>query len=79
VSFEVHRVICTEDHGVVEMTLRFEKDAPHRAACELDLREGQIIGERRYITDPTEPPAYRTQWGSIITPQELGASAGIAP
>jgi hypothetical protein len=33
VSFEVHRVICTEDHSVVEMTLRCEKDEPHRAAC----------------------------------------------
>jgi hypothetical protein len=65
VRFEVRRVVCTEDHGVVEMTLRFEADEPHHAASVLDLREGKITGERRYITEPTEAPAYRTQWTSI--------------
>jgi hypothetical protein len=61
-------VVCTEDYGVVEMTLRIEGDEPHRAACVLDLREGQIMGERRYITEPTEPPAYRTPGASVIRP-----------
>lgn len=68
VRFEVHRVVCTEDHGVVEMTLRFQGDEPHRAACVLELHDGYITSERRYITEPTDPPAYRTQWATIIAP-----------
>jgi hypothetical protein len=61
-SFEVHRVLCTDDVAVVEMTLRFAGTDPHPVVAVLDLRDGQVIRERRYIAEPGEPAAYRAQW-----------------
>jgi hypothetical protein len=61
-SFEVHRVVCTDDVAVVEMTLRFDGVDPHPVAAVLDLRDGEVIRERRYIAEPDEPAVYRAQW-----------------
>ena len=43
---------------------------PH-VGC-LIVRDGQIVGERLSITEPTQPPAYRTQW-TDITPSASDA------
>src|SRR5580704_1769948 len=68
-SFEVHRAVCVGDLAVVEMTLRFAGVDPHRVVSILDLREDEVIAERRYIAEPGEPAAYRAQWVEIAAPQ----------
>jgi hypothetical protein len=51
------------------MTLRFAGVDPHRVVAILDLRDDQIIVERRYIAEPGEPAAYRAQWVELATPR----------
>ena len=61
-SFEVHRVVCVADYGVVEMTLLFASTAPHRVVSVVELRDEHVVLERRYIAEPGEPAAYRAAW-----------------
>lgn len=67
-TFEVHRVVCRGDLGVVEMTLRFEGTDPHRVVSVLDLRDGQVVLERRYIAEPSAPASYRAAWVEAAEP-----------
>ncbi len=69
VSFEVHRAVCVSDIGVVEMTVRFDGVDPHPVVAVLDLRDDQVVAERRYIAEPGEPAAYRARWVELANPQ----------
>jgi hypothetical protein len=61
-SFEVHRAVCVHDLCVVEMTLRFAGTDPHPVVAVLEIRDAQVVVERRYIAEPDEPAAYRAPW-----------------
>ena len=67
-TFEVHRVVCRDDLGIVEMTLRFAGTDPHRVVSVLDLREERVVLERRYIAEPSPPAAYRAAWVEAAEP-----------
>ena len=69
-SFEVHRVVCTNDVALVEMTLRFDGVEPHAVVAVLDIRDGLVVHERRYIAEPDQPAPYRAQWVETAARQD---------
>jgi len=61
-AFEVHRSAGTPQLQVVELTLRFDGDAPHPVVAILEFKDESVVRERIYIAEPWQPPAYRARW-----------------
>ncbi len=67
VTFEMHRTIGRQDLWVNEYTIRYDGQSPHKVAGIMEFRNGQVVRERLYITEPWEPPAWRARWVERMT------------
>ena len=61
-DFEMHRTIGCGDLWVNEYTLRYDGENLRKVAGIMEFRNGKVVRERLYITEPWEPPAWRAQW-----------------
>jgi ketosteroid isomerase-like protein len=61
-SFEVHRTIGSGDLWVNEYTIRYDGERPHHVAGIMEFRAGKVVRERLYITEPWDPPEWRSPW-----------------
>jgi hypothetical protein len=65
-SFEMHRTIGCGDLWVNEYTIRYDGARPHKVAGIMEFRDGKVVRERLYITEPWEPPQWRAGWVEIM-------------
>ena len=63
-SYRVTRVSGEGDHWTVESEMRYGEQLV-RAVGIFEFRDGKIVREVDYFSDPFEPPQWRTQWVSI--------------
>ncbi len=61
-AFEMHRTIGCGDLWVNEYTIRYDDAHPHKVAGIMEFRDGKVVRERLYITEPWEPPQWRGRW-----------------
>jgi ketosteroid isomerase-like protein len=62
VALEVRRVTGTADVWVVEAAISYD-GAPWKPAVSIyEFRDGKIVSERIYTTEPWPAPAWRAQW-----------------
>ncbi len=70
VDFEMDRTIGCGDLWVNEYTIRYDGQKPHMVAGIMEFRDGKVVRERLYITEPWDPPAWRAQWVEAISSGE---------
>lgn len=63
-SIEVTRISGEGDHWTVESEMHYGP-ALVRAVNLFEFREGKIVRETDYFSDPFEPPAWRSEWVSV--------------
>jgi predicted type IV restriction endonuclease len=69
-TFEMHRTIGSGDLWVNEYTIRYDNERPHRVAGIMEFRDGKVIRETLYFTEPWDPPAWRAQWVEPMAPEQ---------
>jgi hypothetical protein len=62
VDFEIRRTIGCDDLWLTEATIRYDGARPTKAVLIMEFREGKVVLETDYFSDPFEPPAYRSTW-----------------
>lgn len=73
IDFEMHRTIGCGDLWVNEYTIRYDGENLRKVAGIMEFRNGKVVRERLYITEPWEPPAWRAQWVErFVTDEGLG-------
>lgn len=61
------------DLWVNEYTIRYDGENLRKVAGIMEFRNGKVVRERLYITEPWEPPAWRAQWVErFVTDEGLG-------
>lgn len=70
IEFEMHRTIGCGDLWVNEYTIRYDGEKPNKVAGIMEFRDGRVVRERLYITEPWDPPAWRAQWVELMSPGE---------
>ena len=70
VTFEMHRTVGCGDLWVNEYTIRYDGEDPHKVAGIMEFRDGKVVRERLYITEPWEPPAWRAHWVEPMSPDD---------
>ena len=55
------RITGSDDLWVIEGTIRYDGD-PHPLVSIWEFRDGKLVHETSYITDPWDPPAWRAEW-----------------
>jgi ketosteroid isomerase-like protein len=68
-EFDVHRITGCHDIWVNEYTIRYD-GRPVLAVGIMEFRDGKVVRERIYFSDPWEPPAWRAQWVERFDPAE---------
>lgn len=63
-SLSVSRLLGEGDHWTVEAEMHYGP-ALVRAVSIFEFRDGKIVRETDYFSDPFEPPAWRAQWVTV--------------
>lgn len=67
-DFEMRRTIGSGDLWVNEYTIRYDGKPSHVVGI-MEFREGKVVRETIYVTEPWEPPAWRAQWVEPMAPE----------
>jgi hypothetical protein len=62
VTFDIGRVRGADDIWVAEMTVRYDGGEPRYGVDVLEIRDGKIVRETIYVTEPFDAPDGRAQW-----------------
>lgn len=60
-GFKVRRIVGRGDLWVTEYTIDYQGRAAFTVSI-MEFRNGKVIHETQYFTDPFEAPAWRSQW-----------------
>jgi hypothetical protein len=66
-DFEIRRTIGRGDIWVNEYIIRYDGRPSHVVGI-MEFRDGLVVRETVYVTDPWEPPAWRARWVELMTP-----------
>lgn len=61
-KLEVQRTVGSRHLWVNEYTIQYDDGVPMMVAGIMEFEDGEVVRERIYITEPWEPPAWRSQW-----------------
>ena len=67
VTFEMKRITGRQDLWVKEYTMRYDGERPHHSVGIMEFRDDQVVRERIYLTEPWEPPAWRSYWVELMS------------
>jgi len=60
-GFKVKRIIGSGDLWVTEYTITYQGRSAFTVSI-MEFRDGKVVHETQYFTDPFEAPAWRRQW-----------------
>ena len=63
---EVHRTVGSGDLWVNEYTIAYDDGVPMMVVGIMHFEGGRVSRERIYISEPWEPPAWRSTWVEMI-------------
>jgi hypothetical protein len=61
-KLEVSRTVAGGDLWINEYTIQHGDGVPMMVAGIMEFEDGKVFRERIYITEPWEPPAWRSKW-----------------
>ena len=62
VSYDIRRIRGADDVWVAEMTVSYDGGEPLYGVDVLEIRDGKIVRETIYVSEPFDPPDWRQQW-----------------
>jgi len=65
-KLEVRRTVGTGDLWINEYTIQYDDGVPMMVVGIMEFADGKVVRERIYITEPWEPPAWRSQWVEMM-------------
>jgi hypothetical protein len=60
-GFNVKRIFGERDLWITEYTIDYQGRSAYTVSI-MELRDGKVVHETQYFTDPFEAPAWRSQW-----------------
>lgn len=60
-GFNVKRILGSGDLWITEYTITYQGRAAFTVSI-MEFRDGKVVHETQYFTDPFEAPAWRSQW-----------------
>lgn len=66
-GFKVIRIVGTGDLWVTEYVISYQ-GRPAFTVSIMEFRDGKVVHETQYFSDPFEPPPWRSQWVGVVEP-----------
>jgi hypothetical protein len=62
VTFDIRRIRGGDDVWVAELNVSYDGGEPLHGVGILEIRDGKIVRETVYVSEPFEAPEWRAQW-----------------
>jgi hypothetical protein len=61
-GFEVRRVVGSGDLWITEYMIHYQGRGPMFTVSIMEFKNGKVVHETQYFSEPFDPPAWRAQW-----------------
>jgi hypothetical protein len=62
VTFDIRRIRGADDVWVAEITVGYDGGEPQYGVDVLEIRNGKIVRETIYVSEPFDAPDWRAEW-----------------